>query len=69
MVGDVYAQKFLLNSFWLTSIGKLNAQQIIKNDRLSDEQREDLLALAELYADAMRQREDDSQYGVDPITL
>ena len=63
------AQKFLLNAFWLTSTGKLTSQQIIENARLSDEQREDLVALAELYDDAMRQREHDDQYGIDPITL
>lgn len=50
------AQKFLLNAFWMTSIGKLNEQQIMENARLSEEQRNDLLNLVYLYEDALLYR-------------
>ena len=64
------AHKFLLNAFWLASSGNLTMQEIMDNPRVSNEQREDLLAMASLRQDAMHWREEnDAQYGVDPITL
>ena len=64
------AHKFMLNAFWLASTGKLTMQEILDHPRLSDEQREDLLAMASLRADAQHWRdENDPQSRVDPISL
>ena len=60
------AHKFMLNAFWLASSGKLTALEILDHPRLSEEQREDLLAMALLREDAQRWRdENDAQYRVD----
>lgn len=51
------AHKFMLNAFWLASCGELREERIRENPRVSDEQREDLLAMAQLRLDAEQWRE------------